>query len=161
MAINKGTLAKKVNGALEYVYPKTSSDMIVHDGTRLNTILNSAELTDTTYDAVTGGAINLDSATNKFDLVELHNSTFNKGQSTDVTGSEGNTIKVPTITIDKYGRVTSLDESTYTSKDTTYSADNSTISLTGTTFSMMLELRVLLLMLLVLMELLLRFLRLQ
>lgn len=28
MAINKGTLAKEINGAIEYIYPKTSSDMV-------------------------------------------------------------------------------------------------------------------------------------
>lgn len=42
------------------------------------------------------------------------------GPSTDVIGSNNTTIKVPAITVDKYGHITSLSEHTYTSKDTTY-----------------------------------------
>jgi hypothetical protein len=44
------------------------------------------------------------------------------GPTADVTGNEGNTIKVPQITTDSYGRVTSVTERTYTSKNTTYTA---------------------------------------
>jgi hypothetical protein len=44
-----------------------------------------------------------------------------KGPTADVTGNEGNTIKVPKVTVDTYGRVTGLAEYTYTSKNTTYS----------------------------------------
>jgi len=34
MAINKGTLAKKIDGVMEYIYPKTSADQVVTDPTR-------------------------------------------------------------------------------------------------------------------------------
>lgn len=44
-----------------------------------------------------------------------------KGPTANVTGNEGNTIKVPKVTVDTYGRVTDLAEYTYTSKNTTYS----------------------------------------
>ena len=40
------------------------------------------------------------------------------GPSADVTGNNGNTIKVPQITTDVYGRVTKVEERTYTSVDT-------------------------------------------
>lgn len=50
------------------------------------------------------------------------------GPTANVTGSNGNTIKIPQIVVDEYGRVTSVTERTYTSKDTTYSIYNSTIS---------------------------------
>lgn len=40
------------------------------------------------------------------------------GPNADVTGTDGATIKVPEITVDTYGRVTSVTERTYTSKDT-------------------------------------------
>lgn len=40
------------------------------------------------------------------------------GPNANVTGTDGTTIKVPEITVDTYGRVTSVTERTYTSKDT-------------------------------------------
>lgn len=33
MAINKATLAKEVDGVIEYIYPKTSGDIVVYDET--------------------------------------------------------------------------------------------------------------------------------
>lgn len=48
------------------------------------------------------------------------------GPISNVTGSNGNTIKVPQITTDAYGRVTSVTERTYTSVNT-----NTTYSLSG------------------------------
>lgn len=60
-----------------------------------------------------------------------------KGPTADVTGSDGNTIKVPKVTVDTYGRVTGLAEYTYTSKNTTYSAaSGGGLSLSGTAFSL-------------------------
>ena len=43
--------------------------------------------------------------------------TKSVGPSADVTGSEGQTIKVPAITVDKTGRVTAVSEYTLTTKD--------------------------------------------
>lgn len=45
------------------------------------------------------------------------------GPTANVTGTEGTTIKVPQITTDVYGRVTSVTERTLTNKDTTYTFD--------------------------------------
>ena len=42
------------------------------------------------------------------------------GPTANVTGTEGTTIKVPQITVDDFGRVTSITERTLTNKDTTY-----------------------------------------
>jgi hypothetical protein len=46
------------------------------------------------------------------------------GPAADVTGTEGTTIKVPQITVDEYGRVTSVTERTLTNKNSTYTAAN-------------------------------------
>lgn len=60
------------------------------------------------------------------------------GPSANVTGSNNATIKIPQITTDAYGRVTSITERTYTSvntdNNTTYSAGTG-LSLSGTTFN--------------------------
>lgn len=52
------------------------------------------------------------------------------GATADVTGTEGTTIKIPKITVDKYGRITSVAEYTLTNKDTvpTYNANTETIT---------------------------------
>ena len=57
------------------------------------------------------------------------------GPTADVTGSNNTTIKVPQITTDAYGRVTSITERTYTSVDHTYTVNNGTLNLqaNGTT----------------------------
>jgi hypothetical protein len=71
---------------------------------------------DTTYSAGTGititaGAIALDTS---------GVTAGSYGPSADVTGSDTNTISVPYITVDTYGRVTAISNKTYTSVDTTY-----------------------------------------
>ena len=53
------------------------------------------------------------------------------GPTADVTGTEGTTIKVPQITTDAYGRVTSVTERTYTSKNSTYTVNNGTFAISG------------------------------
>ena len=73
--------------------------------------------------------------------IELSNSGATAGSygpSADVTGNEGTSIKVPRFTVDATGRVTSITEKTYTSKNTTYSAgngisiENNQIAMSGT-----------------------------
>ena len=56
------------------------------------------------------------------------------GPSANVTGSDGNTITVPEITVDAKGRITSIVNRTYTSVDTntTYSAMTASEATTGT-----------------------------
>ena len=58
------------------------------------------------------------------------------GPSADVTGSNTNTISVPKITVDSYGRVTAIEDKTYTSVDTTYSGDTNTITESNGVFSL-------------------------
>ena len=53
------------------------------------------------------------------------------GPSADVTGNNSTTIKVPQITTDAYGRVTSVTERTYTSVDHTYTVNNGTFTISG------------------------------
>ena len=70
--------------------------------------------TNTTYSAGTG--LSLSGTT--FSLGASGVTAGTKGATADVTGNNGNTIKVPKITVDTYGRVTSLSEYTYTSVNT-------------------------------------------
>ncbi len=71
---------------------------------------------DTTYSAGTG--INLDGTTFSLSPSGVVEGTY--GPATDVTGNEGQTISVPQITVDQYGRVTSVTNRLLTNKNTTY-----------------------------------------
>lgn len=51
------------------------------------------------------------------------------GPTANVTGTEGTTIKIPQITTDAYGRVTSVTERTLTNKNSTYTVNNGKLSL--------------------------------
>lgn len=80
-----------------------------------------------TYGVVTGGG--LSKSGNNFQMVNT-GTAGTYGPTANVTGNEGNTIKIPQITTDAKGRVTSVTERTYTSKNTTYSnADGSNAGL--------------------------------
>lgn len=79
-----------------------------------------------TYGVVTGGG--LSKSGNNFQMVNT-GTAGTYGPSANVTGNEGNTIKVPQITTDAKGRVTSVTERTLTCKNTTYS--NATGSAAG------------------------------
>lgn len=57
------------------------------------------------------------------------------GPSADVTGNDGTTIKVPSVTVDATGRVTAVSEKTYTSKNNTYTNGNG-LNLSNGEFSM-------------------------
>lgn len=70
---------------------------------------------DTHYSAGTG--LQLDNQ-NVFSLDNSGVTAGTYGPSTDVTGNDGNTIKVCQIKVDQYGRVTEVTERTYTSKNT-------------------------------------------
>ena len=91
--------------------------------------------TNTTYSAGTG----LSLSGTSFSLATSGVTAGSYGPSANVNGSDGATISVPQITVDKYGRVTSVTNRTYTSvntdTNTTYSA-GSNITLTGTVFSL-------------------------
>ena len=51
------------------------------------------------------------------------------GPTANVTGTEGTTIKIPQITTDAYGRVTSVTERTLTNKNSTYTVNDGKLSL--------------------------------
>lgn len=71
--------------------------------------------TNTTYTAGTGLSL---STSNAFSLATSGATAGTYGATANVSGSNGSTIKVPKITVDAYGRVTSITEYTYTSVDT-------------------------------------------
>ena len=84
-----------------------------------------------------GITLTLDAANDKLTIAHSDTSTLSGsyGPSSDVTGSNGNTIVVPQITVDEFGHVTGVSNKTYTSKDTTYEAmtANDLSAGTGTT----------------------------
>jgi hypothetical protein len=61
------------------------------------------------------------SGTTTYSLAESGVTADTYGPTAAVTGSEGTTINIPQITVDKYGRITGAINRTYTSKNTTYS----------------------------------------
>lgn len=70
--------------------------------------------TNTTYSAGTG--LSLSSTT--FSLATSGVTAGSYGPTANVTGTNGTTINVPQITVDAYGRVTSVTNRVYTSRDT-------------------------------------------
>lgn len=79
-------------------------------GTGLNTSADQA-------DSATKGSI---TTTGTLYLTKSGVTAGSYGPSAAVTGNEGTTMNVPYITVDKYGRVTSISNKTYTAKNTTY-----------------------------------------
>ncbi len=53
------------------------------------------------------------------------------GPTANVTGNNGNTIKVPQITVDADGHVTAVTERTFTAVNNTYTVNDATLSLQG------------------------------
>ena len=78
----------------------------------------------TTYSAGTGISI----STAKAISLATTGTAGTYGPSANVTGNEGATISVPQITTDSYGRVTSVTNRTYTSKNTTYDLSAATVN---------------------------------
>lgn len=70
--------------------------------------------TNTTYSA--GNGISLSGTT--FSLASSGVTAGSYGPTANVTGTNGTTINVPQITVDAYGRVTSVTNRVYTSRDT-------------------------------------------
>lgn len=105
----------------------TSGKVIKDSGyTIAASVPSGAKFTDTTYAAGTG----LSLSSNTFSLSGSGVTAGSYGPTANVTGTNGVTLSVPQITVDSYGRVTSVASRTYTSKDTTYGiATNSTSGL--------------------------------
>lgn len=55
------------------------------------------------------------------------------GPTSDVSGANGNTIKIPQVTVDEYGRVTGVTERTYTSVNTDNNTDTKVTQTVRTT----------------------------
>ena len=77
-----------------------------------------------------GGAISSNQTiTHNTSGVHAQDTAQNYGPSANVSGDNGNTIKVPQISVDKYGHITSVTERTYTSVDHTYTVNNANLYL--------------------------------
>ena len=86
----------------------------VYDGTAYQLIGDLDTNTNTTYGAGTGISL----SGGKFSLAGGVITASTKGPTANVTGSNGATIKVPKVTVDTYGRVTGLEEYTFTAQNT-------------------------------------------
>ena len=106
-----GITSTQITTALGYT-PANSSDVSSKVGTA-TTVTGTNGLTG-------GGAL----SGNVTIGLETTGTSGTYGPNADVTGSNGSTIKVPQITVDNYGRVTSVSERTYTSVDTTGATPN-------------------------------------
>lgn len=84
---------------------------------------------NTTYSAGTG--LSLSSTT--FSLATSGVTAGTYGPSANVSGSNGQTISVPEITVDTYGRVTKVTNRTYTSVDTNTNTDTKVTTSAKTT----------------------------
>ena len=104
----------------------------ISDGT--TTIVADAKQDTLNVEAGSGIALTLDATNDKLTISHSDTSTLSGayGPSANVTGSNGQTIVVPQITVDGYGHVTGVTNRTYTSKDTTYSAISADELTTGT-----------------------------
>lgn len=85
--------------------------------------------TVTTASGLTGGGDLSSNRTIGLEATTVSAGTY--GPSANVTGSNNTTILVPQITVDAYGRVTSLSSRTYTSVDHTYTVNNGTFTISG------------------------------
>lgn len=83
-----------------------------------------------TYTAGTGLVLSGD----QFSLDTSGATAGSYGPTAAVTGNDGTTMNVPYITVDKYGRVTSITNRVYTAKNTTYTGANG-VTVSGTQIS--------------------------
>lgn len=82
------------------------------------TSIGSQTFTAQDHTYTNGNGLNLSNG--EFSLANSGATSGTYGPSANVTGSEGNTINVPSLTVDAKGRVTAISNKVYTSKDTTY-----------------------------------------
>ena len=107
-AISAGYLA--ANRTYEFIYNGTQYELVGDIDTN----------SDITYSA--GAGLSLSGTT--FSLEDSGVSAGSYGPSADVSGTNGATVNIPQITVDDYGRVTSVTNRVLTNRDTdtTYSA---------------------------------------
>ena len=146
LALNSGVFSLADSGVTSGSYgpPNDASGSVaipyitVDAKGRITSIQNkSFDAPNTTYSAAAGGGLSL--AGTAFSLTDTGVTARAYGPTADVTGNNGSTIKIPQITVDSKGRITSIVERTYTSVDnndnTTYTAGNG-LGLNGTQFYM-------------------------
>ncbi len=103
--------AISINGASTDIYCNPNTTYSAGDGLKLTGTVFSIEQGDGITVTEDGVELTASGAT-----------AGSYGPTADVTGNNNTTLKVPYITVDKYGRVTAIEERTYTSKNT----DNNT-----------------------------------
>lgn len=86
----------------------------VYDGTYYQLVGDLDTNSNTTYSAGTG----LSLSSNTFSLAASGVTAGTAGPTANVTGSNGSTISVPSLTVDEYGRVTALTSYTFTAQNT-------------------------------------------
>lgn len=90
-----------------------------------------AQTPDTKYSE--GSGIGINGTTISLKASGVSQGTY--GPPDDVVGTDGNYIIVPLITVDQFGRITSITTKKFTAKNTTY-LNGTGLDLTGTTFSL-------------------------
>lgn len=119
---NKPTIPSVGNGTVTITQNGVSKGSFTLNQSGNATIALTDTNTDTKYSA--GAGLSLSGTT--FSLASSGVTSGSYGPSSNVNGTNGTTISVPQITVDSYGRVTSIVNRTYTSvntdTNTTYSA---------------------------------------
>ena len=111
------------NSVVEFMYDGTYWQMLgAPNNTNSTYTVNNAKITLSAGTGLSGGGdftTNQSSAeTITFSLGDSGVTAGTYGPSANVTGSNNATMSVPEITVDRYGRVTSIVNRTYTAKDT-------------------------------------------
>lgn len=99
----------------------------------VTTVTAGTGLTTTSGSSTDGGSI---TSTGTLYLTKTGVAAGSYGPSAAVTGSHGTTMNVPYITVDAYGRVTSISNKVYTAQNSTYTVGNKALQIasnTGTT----------------------------
>ena len=157
LSASKDGTTVSISGSVAAATTSSAGTMSATDKTKLDGIAAGAEVNQNTFAKISDGtttitadakqdtlnvaagsgvALTLDSTNDKLTIGHSDTSTLSGayGPTADVTGSEGNTIVVPQITVDGFGHVTGVTNRTYTSKNTTYSAGTG-ISVSNNAFS--------------------------
>lgn len=105
-AASGGTSVSLVTTGEKYTWNQKTSNTGTVTSVATGTGLTGGPITTTGTISLEGGVVTAGSA----------------GPTAAVTGNEGNTVAIPRITVDEYGRVTGLTSYNLTNKNTTYTA---------------------------------------
>lgn len=113
MAINKATLAKEVDGVIEYIYPKTSGDIVVYDDTHSVSAMISA-LVNNKIDKEDGKGLSTNDFTNELysKLNSIESGANNVVVDTALSSTSTNAIQNKVV----YERVTALTNTVSTNR---------------------------------------------